>query len=336
MRERKKVRAVSVILFLIVFSSTCFAAAPWKFIAVGDSRNNGTGNGVNTAILREIASEIINQGADLVMFSGDLVYGNTTNTTILQKQLTVWRNTMQPVYDANIAVYPVRGNHDVGSTAAWNSVFSGSYAMPGNGPAGEKNMTYAVVHKNALILGLDEYDGVNNNRTYHRLNQTWVDAQFAANTKAHIFVFGHDTAFKVYHADCLDDYPTNRNTFWASIKNAGGRTYFTGHDHFYNHALVDDNDGDPNNDIHQYVVGSGGAPFYNWAGNYDGVNSGFSVTQQYHAAKYGYILGEVDNLNVTLTWMERVSANTYTAKEVWSYTAVPAFVNDGGVGLSRK
>ncbi|HDZ69085.1 MAG TPA: hypothetical protein ENH43_01545 [Phycisphaerales bacterium] len=326
-------RAVSVILFLIVFSSTCFAAAPWKFIAVGDSRNNGTGNGVNTAILREIASEIINQGADLVMFSGDLVYGNTTNTTILQKQLIVWRNTMQSVYDANIAVYPVRGNHDVGSTAAWNNVFSGSYAMPGNGPAGEKNMTYAVVHKNALILGLDEYDGVNNNRTYHRLNQAWVDARFAANTKSHIFVFGHEPAFKAQHADCLDDYPTNRDAFLAGIKNARGRIYFTAHDHFYNHALVDDNDGDPNNDIHQYIVGTAGGPLYNWGmGDYNDPN----MQLVSYRKQYGYILGEVDGLNVTLTWMERVRVNTYTAKEVWSYTAVPAFVDDGGVGLIRK
>ena len=323
MRERKTVRFVSTILFLVIFSSTSFAGTPWKFVVVADSRDNGADiNGVNTVMLSEIATEIVNQGVDFVMFPGDLVNGYTDAAT-LEHQFTVWRDTMQPVYDANIGVYPVRGNHDVGSTAAWNNVFSGSYAMPGNGPAGEENMTYSVVHKNALILGLDQYDGVNNNLSYHRVNQAWINAQFAANNKAHIFVFGHETAFKAQHADCLDDYPTNRNTFWGSIKNARGRTYFTAHDHFYNHALVDDNDGDPNNDIHQYIVGTAGAPLYSWAGSYNGDNSGMTVTQQYYAKEYGYVLGEVDGLNVTLTWMERISAGTYTAKEVWSYVAVP-------------
>ena len=273
-RARNVVRLLSAALLLSVasvHSPRGLAATSWKFIVTGDSR--GSDNGVNTPILTEIAAEIVNQGAEFVVFPGDLVNGYTT-PAILESQLTHWRNIMQPVYDAGIGVYAVRGNHDLGSEAAWNNVFSGAYALPGNGPAGEENFTYSVAHRNALVLGLDQYFAT------HRVNQSWVDAQLAANTLPHVFTFGHEPAFQAQHTDCLDDYVANRDAFWASLGDAGGRTYFAGHDHFYDHARVNDGDGDPDNDLHQYIVGTAGAPLRDWSPPYNGANSGMSVEQQ--------------------------------------------------------
>jgi hypothetical protein len=232
---------------------------------------------------------------------------------------------MRPVYDANISVYVVRGNHDLGSpagTTAWNNVFP---ELPDNGPSGELNLTYSVIHKNALIIALDQYVAS------HRVNQVWLDTQLSENTCPHIFVFGHEPAFKACHTDCLDAYSANRNAFWFSIENAGGRTYFCGHDHFYNHATVD-NDGEPNNDVHQYIVGTAGAPLRDWAGNYDGANDYYSVTNINHVKQYGYVICDVNGLNVTLTWMERTGEGTYAAEEQWNYTAALAGdINSDGV-----
>jgi hypothetical protein len=304
-------RAVLVVLCASVTSSSL--AGSWKFIVTGDSR--GTDNGVNTTILSELATEIVNQAVDLVVFPGDLVTGGVDQAA-LESQLLNWRGIMQPVYDAGIGVYPVRGNHDLGSPAgatAWNNVFSGSYALPQNGPAGEENVTFAVAHENALFLGLDQYV------TPHRVNQTWIDEQLAGSAAPHIFPFGHEPAFEVEHTDCLDDYPAERDAFWHSLEDAGGRTYFAGHDHFYDHARADD-DGDPDNDIHQYVVGTAGAPLYAWSGYYDGDNGDYVLENLRHARAYGYVLGEVDGLTATLTWMRRVAANEFEAREQWSYT----------------
>jgi 3',5'-cyclic AMP phosphodiesterase CpdA len=313
MRQGNALRFVFISFLFAVFSlSGC--AEPWKFIVTGDSRDGD--NGVNTTILGELAAEIVKRQVDFVLLSGDLVNGYVDQTA-LESQLNTWRNTMQPVYDACIGVYVVRGNHDVGDPAgvtAWNKVFKGEFSLPDNGPAGEKNLTYSVTHKNALIISLDQYIRL------RRVNQAWLAAQFAANTKPHIFVLGHEPAFKALHEDCLDDYPAERDVFWGSIEKAGGRTYFCGHDHFYNHARVD-NDGDPSNDIHQYIVGTAGAPLYDWLGNYDGDNSNYTVENIYHAKEYGYCLVEIDGLDVTLSWMERVGAGKYEAGEVWSYTA---------------
>jgi 3',5'-cyclic AMP phosphodiesterase CpdA len=310
MRQRNPLRLVYISLFLAVVSLAGCAEPRWKFIVTGDSRDGD--NGVNTTILSELAAEVVKRRVDLVLLSGDLVNGYV-DQTVLESQLNTWRNTMQPVYDAGIGVYAVRGNHDVGEppgVAAWNNVLG---YFPDNGPAGEKNLTYSVTHKNALIISLDQYIRL------RRVNQAWLDAQLAANTKPHIFVFGHEPAFKSSHEACLDDYVAERDALWASIEKASGRTYFCGHDHFYNHAQVDD-DGDPSNDIHQYIVGTAGAPLRGWSGDYDGDNNDYTVENIYYSKKYGYVLVEISGLDVTLTWIERIDAGKYKAKEVWSYT----------------
>ncbi|RKY08653.1 MAG: hypothetical protein DRP56_03735 [Planctomycetota bacterium] len=268
----------------------------WKFIIVGDSR--GGDNGVNTAILSEIAAEIVAQDAEFVLFPGDLVNGSGDQAT-LQSQLTTWRDTMRPVYDAGIGVYPVRGNHDTGNLAAWNNVFSGDYALPTNGPAGEVGLTYSVSHKNVFVLALDQYI------TPHRVNQSWVDAQLAANTNPHIFALGHEPVFGTHRVGCLDNDPAVRDAFWASLKNAGCRVYACGHDHFYDHAVVDDGDGNPDNDISQYIVGTAGAPIYSFSLPYNDTNTNYTVEQYHHAEKYGYLLVEVSDLVVKQIWLER-------------------------------
>ncbi|MCK4627275.1 MAG: metallophosphoesterase, partial [Phycisphaerae bacterium] len=314
-----------------LLASTCFAGTPWRFVVTSDSRGND--NGVDTVILSEIADQIVNHGVDFVLFPGDLVDGTSTQAG-MESQLLTWRDAMQPVYDAGIGVYACRGNHEVNSPghtagyAAWNNVFTGAYAMPGNGPAGEQNITFSDTHKNAFMVGVDQYIPGQT----HRVNQTWLDAQFAANNQPHIFVFGHEPAFKVLHSDCLDDEPTARNTFWASISNANGRTYFCGHDHFYDHARVEDGDGNPDNDVHQYIIGTAGAPLYNWpyVGSYNGDNGPYTPQLVHHASggedagRHGYVIVEVDDLDVTLTWMERnKDTGEYLVTEQWSYTAVP-------------
>ena len=294
-----------LVLTVTVLTPAAFAEPPWRFVIVGDSR--GDTNGVNVPILSEIADAIVASGAEFVLFPGDLVNGGLDQTG-MQSQLTTWRTTMQAVYDAGIAVYPVRGNHDLGSPASatpWNAVFTGPYALPANGPPGEINLTYSVTHKNVFVLALDQYI------TDARVNQTWIDTQLAANTQPHIVALGHEPAFQVQHTDCLDDYPANRDAFWASLKNAGCTIYTCGHDHFYDHAVIDDGDGNPANDIHQYLVGTAGAPLRSWSPPYTGDNSGMTITQWHHCERYGYVLVDVTDGAMTMTWYERDDTGHY-------------------------
>jgi hypothetical protein len=126
----------------------------------------------------------------------------------------------------------------------------------------------------------------------------------------------------------LDDFPVERDRFWDSLRRSGGRSYFSGHDHFFNCAQVDDGDGDPSNDLYQFISGTAGAPFYPFSLPYDGANSHYSLRLLYHTQRYGYNLVEVDGLNVYFTWMERDSVDLraqgrYEPNPVWGYQGNP-------------
>lgn len=325
MKEKPIFLLISIVLSIAIAcgSQSALAAYNWRFIVAGDGRgySNVPSLSVNTAILSEVVDAIVNESdIDFVLFSGDLVYGHPTSPENFEDQLIVWRDTMQPVYDAGIKVYPIRGNHDTHESynkGVWDTIFSGPYALPDNGPAGEENVTYSFQHNNALIIGLDLYSS-----GYHHLNQTWLDTQFASNIQPHVFLYAHAPMFKVSHTDSTGNlYPSERNVFWESITAAGGRTYFACHDHFYNHARIDDGDGDPNNDLHQFIAGSSGATLALWDGLYNGNNGSWTPQLVYHEKEYGYMLVEIDDLHVTMTWKHRTGPNTYQAtSEVFSYS----------------
>jgi hypothetical protein len=297
----------------------------WTFLVYGDSRGSGTGDAeVNNAILSELARATVAENPAFVLVPGDLV--NSGDEAAFQ----LWRNgnqtydNMRPVYQAGIGVYPVLGNHDTSDIAAFQSVFGAD--LPDNGPSGETDRTYTVTSNNALILGLDEY------ATPHQVNQAWVDAQLATvdpNVTQHVFAFGHEPAFKTLHSDCLDDDPQQRDAFWNSLAAAGGRAYFAGHDHFYDHAAIDDGDGNPDNDVQQFIVATAGAPLYS-AGAYDGENTSFTPTNVYHEQQYGYLAVTIDGEQVSMVWKHRTGPDTFEATaEVFSYTVAHTLESPG-------
>ncbi len=280
---------------------------PWVFAVAGDSRSDVPSLPVNTNILGEIARALAAEAPELVLFSGDLVYGPPATEAALR----LWKSTMAPVYDAGIRVYPIRGNHDIGS--GWTNVFA---ELPTNGPANALRYTYAVTNRNALFLALDVYGTV-----YNKVDQNWVDSQLASNRLPHVFVTAHSPAFKLQHTDCLGAYPADRDRFWLSLTRAGARVYFCGHDHFYDHARIDDRDGNPVNDLRQFIVGTAGAPLRDYAGGYDGNNGSWTPVRLLHETQFGYQVVRVDGPRVTVTWKRRVAANLFVAAETYRYNA---------------
>lgn len=302
------------------------ASTAWRFAVVGDTHVTAT----SSAIPAEIVSALLSESVDLVLVPGDLVEGGRGATAAqMQRQLEAWQSTMAPLTDAGLGVYPVRGNHEAdvpGGEAAWASAFSGSLALPSNGPAEESGLTYSFTARNALFVGLDEYVNL------HLVNQHWLDAQLAARTVPHVFVFGHEPAFKAFHSDCLGSYPADRNAFWSALAANGARVTFAGHDHFFDALRVDDGDGDADDDLLQLVVGSGGGSlFMNVA--YNGDNAPYTPVALHHDATYGYLVVEVsgegpEDLDLTLTWKRRTvdpatGAVSYAPAKVIRTAAAP-------------
>ena len=321
-------------LLAVALSVATASADAWTFIVAGDSR--GSDNGVNTTILAEIAAEVVSQDPEFIIFPGDLVNGYISEAA-LESQLLTWRSTMQPVYMAGIGVYPVRGNHELGgdgysTPTAWNNVFAGAYSLPQDGPAGEQNLTWSVTHGTgygrAIVLGLDQYYP----DIDHTVPQAWVDSRLAATDALHVFAMGHEPAFSSDHNDCMDDAPTARNTFLDSLIDAGARSYFAGHDHFYNHLRADDGDANLDNDLHQLIVGTAGAPLRS-EGDYGGDTGPWTPTKDIDddgsddpgafETQYGYMVVEIDDLDVTMTWWHRTGVGVYEATSEGLIYSVP-------------
>ena len=95
---------------------------------------------------------------------------------------TVTSSASMSAASANgVGLYVIRGNHEAdvsGGLAAWGDFFSGSAAMPTNGPSGEVGLTYSFATNNALVLGLDACVATG------RLNQAWFTNALAASIGA--------------------------------------------------------------------------------------------------------------------------------------------------------
>lgn len=320
------VKSLFLLLFLpLVFScekdstSTSIeendTAISWRFAVVGDTHVTN-----NSDTIKEMIPYFMEDDIDLILLCGDLVQGGKkTSSAEFEAELNMWMDVFNPLYEKGIGVYPVRGNHEDDASdniTVWNKIFAGAKALPQNGPEGEINLSYSFEHKNARFIGLDQYVNI------HKVNQSWLNQELAANEKAHVFVFGHEAAFKVFHSDCLDDFPTERNAFWNSLSEAGVKTYFCGHDHFFDATQIDDGDGNIENDIYQCLVGGGGGwlmPKY----NYNGENNPYTVTPKYHREEHGYALVVISgksalDLDVSITWKERTMEGTSVKYETTS------------------
>jgi len=316
-----KIKWTLFILLTSLLFSTQLLAAPVRFIVAGDSRGPFGGTPTNEEILAEIADATVAENADFILFPGDLVWGYGSMGS-LETQLTEWLSIMQPVYDAGIGVYPCRGNHEIPQDdfigTAWNSIFTGPYALPTNGPEREGGLTYSFAMENIFVVALDQYsEGIET----HKVNQTWLDEQFAANTLPHVFVFGHEPAFAIGTQTSLDLNPEERNTFWESIAAEGGRTYFHTHDHLYAHARIDDGDENPYNDVHQFDVATITDSFYD-APKYNGDNAPYTPVDIFHQVEtFGYVVVDVDGPHVSITWKARTAPGVYEpGGDVFNYS----------------
>jgi len=263
-----------------------FSQSKWRFAVIGDT-HIGSSDTVS-----EMIPYMLSDSLDFIVVVGDLTEGGLGTSAIeLLSELEHWKTIYSPIYNAGIPVYGIRGNHENDANNninIWNNAFSGNYEFPQNGPTGETNLTYSFTHKNAKMILLDDYKNI------HKVNQPWLDQELNSNTSRHLFVFGHEAAFKVFHADCLDDSVSARNTFWNSMKSADVKVYFCGHDHFLDAALVNDGDGNMQNDIYQYVVGTGGGWLMTQYSNYNGDNGSFMPNRVFHEMEYGYSIVEIN------------------------------------------
>ncbi len=290
-----------IILIFIIFSSL-YAHTITRFMVVGDLHHYSPSTNIQETMLCEIMQAAIAEQVDFIFLCGDLVISGFGDPTTEDSVLKDWRFVLDTLRQHDIRLFACRGNND-GSRDAWDSLFTGDFSFPSNGPENEKNVTYALIYDNILFIAMDQYVD------YCKINQTWLDEILAQNIKPHIFVAVHEPAFKLLHANCMAAYPQERDSCWESLVNAGVKIFFCGHDHFYDHTIIDDSDGNPDNDIHQVIVGTGS--YSHSDAQYDGDNGVWAPLRLFHEETNGYTLIEIDEAEVKLTWKHRISQNVF-------------------------
>ncbi len=334
-RKRAGTLTLTVFAVVLLLTPALADAKVWTFAVIGDSRGKSPEQDSNKwhfdtkrppnhyknwDYLWRIAKDISTKKCDLVIFTGDLIWGEKDHA----KQYNNWKKAMQPVFNAGIPVYPVRGNHeeygDVDATQWKTFVTAHLKNIPQNGPAGEKLCTYSFTHKNALFIAVDEY--FNRNGKKHKINQAWLDTCLKnnnRNTHPHVFVYAHTPAFKVSgyvnkkhpkpcpgssNSGALYCDKTVRSNLWKSLCNNGVRVYFCGHVHFYTANKIKNY----TPQLYQIMNGIGGAGVDEYHGNVDKDHVIYGKNHSVVEAKnigghHGYNLVHVDGKKVTIDLM---------------------------------
>jgi hypothetical protein len=232
---------------LAFFGLTCGVAAitlasqsigaPWKFGMISDTQwptdDGQCPNSVAVGIINQVNKEFINQGVKLVVAVGDV----TDNGAVVA--LDTRATYAQELYNAGIAFYPLRGNHESSAAAAaeFQRVFhqtqsginnntpndafvyldsANTHPVPKSGATfvtgvdfsspsqSLLGLSYSFSYDNATFVLLDQFTPPDNSPNTIDAQQPWISSVLSNRTSGtHAFVFGHKGLITENHTDVL-------------------------------------------------------------------------------------------------------------------------------------
>lgn len=294
------------ILYLLVLGAIlCTApvqAESFRFGIMNDTQGAGPSstNGVSTRLMEPVVARMVYEHEiDMLIHVGDLT---ELGSSI---EFDQWLTTASPLHDANIKVYPIRGNHDVKSeieitaydplfgevliedTAIWDSKFpyldpaSPSYSVE-RGPGA----SYAFTYENTRFVALDIYGAV----PVQVIN--WLTSQQKGDAE-HFFIYTHQPLFGRASEGTVGDDPLRLQLFLAMANN-GAEAYFSGHDHQYSRSAAVF---EGNYLMQHYVLGSNAEKYYRFE---YGINEGEEVGFKQINDQVGYSIVTIDGVFVTI------------------------------------
>lgn len=250
MKDFKRLGAVAGLILLVCYLWVPrTAAAPFRFAITCDQRNFSGPGGYDTAnYFRGVCQAIDSLGPGAFMVSpGDIDPVEDVHWTI------------ERYIDSTYLWYPVVGNHELpgggnepyygANMDTLRSLNAGGNSLPyivNIGPTNCRETTFSFEYENVHFVVINEYyDGSSDIGTDGDVLDSlyyWLAGDLAANTKPHIFVFGHEPAYpqpdayngRLRHSgDSLDKYAARRDRFWALLSDYGVLAYVCGHTHNY-------------------------------------------------------------------------------------------------------
>ncbi len=270
-RESRAIRVRTVVVAVsalsLILAASAAAADPWRFGVMSDTQWKANLDGENpetvaVGIIQQLNQQFIAHDVKFVIQVGDLVDKETDSTNGLPANRTMDTRAVaaQPLYDAGICFFPLRGNHESSGDAAWEMPMLFPQTSGDGETCGATNfsspfptlqgLSYSFDFANARFVLLDQFtrqDGTNFNGTSNdnMLDQLdWVAARLEGKGgDEHGFVFSHKNLMGANHTDTLFGSnsamnPEAQNTFFADLQNNGVHYHFGGHDHNHTRSVI--------------------------------------------------------------------------------------------------
>ena len=337
MKNNIFLRSGSALALATLFGAVSASAEPWKFGVIDDTQwtcsdpAGQNSNGVPVSIINQINPQFINAGVKFVVQVGDLTEnGNDADEAVRAA-------AAQPLLDAGIGFFPMRGNHETYASPANNyaiPAFQANYPQTRglSNTFGAANfsspiavstdldgMTYSFDYSNARLVILDSWatpsknsepgNGYNYGYSFGD-QQAWISGQLDKNSRGtqHAFVFSHQPLIAENHQDSpfvgYTDANTNmQNAFLASLATNNVKYYISGHDHIHQRSIITSPDG--NSKVEEIIGASDSSKFYtpkatnqaNWFGQ---KVRELSLAQERYTV--GYYIYTVDGPRVTVDY----------------------------------
>jgi hypothetical protein len=269
-----------LLVLLLALGVGIFAAetrtdsSSFRFAVVADSRSKENNPSVNSAVLRQLMSDMNAMNPAFCLFPGDLVYSDKVGNEAFKSQLQEW---IAATGGLRTTLYLTPGNHEfkggAGRADAWREMFPN---MPGNGPPGEEyKCSYYFDYGNCRFISiLSDWEDHGT-----RVDQRWLD-QILETTSGfeHIFVFSHHP---------IRDLGGVKGAFWKSLLAHHVDAYFCGHLHLYNRSQPG------RAETWQLIIGTAGAPSYPPSADLTGTTI---------SDRYGFATVDVEGPNVQVTF----------------------------------
>ncbi len=336
---------VAVIVTGLVSGSAVYAK--WSFGVMGDTQQ-GSSPFLTLSSIAAINSKFIEKGVKFVVQVGDQVNvgGNLADRAA----------ATEPLYQAGIGFFPMRGNHELflpASVATFREVFpqtqgisntfgAGNFTSPvlaGDFPDDLKGLSYSFDYSadggSVRIVIIDDWPTPNKTLTVPAIpnypcgysvgeQQSWISERLNKDSRKmeHAFVIAHHNMIPEYHFDCLftglaDANIDMQNAFYGSLFGNNVKYYISGHEHIYNRCI--DMSPDGKSPVQEITCSSAGAKFMNPTDPSAPLYNGQRARQTQLAQELnniGFYIYTVDGPSVTVD---------YYSDSIGGFKSAPAF-----------
>lgn len=192
--------------------------------------------------MQEATAKILDRFSGPVLALGDLAYHSGTADE--------FRNCYEPSWGRHKRrTYPAPGNHD------WDATGGGPYFDYFGGNAGPPGLGYYTYTLGAWrVLSLNSNIDAGSGSAQH----AFVKATLAGSRNDCVLAYWHHPVF----SSGLNGSSDRMKAIWKLLSDAGADLILQAHDHLYERFAPQDADGNSQNGVRSFVVGTGGFDLY--------------------------------------------------------------------------